>query len=88
MSNLQPSSMFYAVRLSSRITHELLPQMSPFYETASHRGGPGSRPVQSMWDVVDKVALWQVSEFFSFPCQYHSTVAPQSRHLDKKQKAP
>jgi hypothetical protein len=29
--------------------------------------------------VVDKVALGQVfSEFFGFPCQYHSTITPHS----------
>jgi len=38
-----------------------------------HRGGPGSRPGQPMWDVVDKVALRQ-----AFCCQYHSTGAHHS----------
>jgi hypothetical protein len=34
---------------------------------ASHRRGPASNPAQSTWDVVDKVALLQVSSEICFP---------------------
>jgi hypothetical protein len=44
-----------------------------YMKTNMDRGGPGSR------FVVDKVALGQVFlQYFSFPCQYHSTNAPYS----------
>jgi hypothetical protein len=43
---------------------------------ASHGGGPGSRPAQSMRDL--RRIKWHWNGFFSgvfgFPCQYHSTV--------------
>jgi hypothetical protein len=39
--------------------------------------GPGSCPVQSMWDLWWTKWHWDrfLSEFLGFPCQYHSTVA-------------
>jgi hypothetical protein len=46
----------------------------------SHRGGPDSRRVKSMWDLWWTKLHWDrfFSEFFGFPCQYHSTAALHS----------
>jgi hypothetical protein len=45
----------------------------------SHRGDPGSHPGQSIWDVVDKMALGQIFRrfFFCFSC-HHCTRVPYS----------
>jgi hypothetical protein len=62
----------------------LLPQkcegknMKRNYAFASHRGGPGSIPGQSMWDLW--WTKWQWDSFSPstsvFSCQFHSTGAP------------
>jgi hypothetical protein len=44
-------------------------QGSGSYLPASHRGGPGSRPCQSMWDLWWEKLHWDrfLSDFFGFP---------------------
>jgi hypothetical protein len=50
------------------------------YILVSHRGGPGSRPGQSIWDLWWTKWHWDrfLSEFFGFYLSYHSTVALQT----------
>ena len=50
----------------------------------SHSGGLSSIPRQSVWNLwwTKWQCDWFLSQYFSFPCQYHSTIAPYpSIHL-------
>jgi hypothetical protein len=68
---LTPST---AVRIYVKVEYYIQPRhSSSSYSLASHRGGPGSRPVWQMEFVVDKVTSGQVfSEYLGFPCQIRS----------------
>jgi hypothetical protein len=48
------------------------------YSQAFHRGGPGSIPAQSVWDLCCTKWHWDrfFPEYFVLPCQFHSTRAP------------
>jgi hypothetical protein len=69
-----------SIRMQSTVTYEQRPcHGSGGYSPAFHRGGPGSIPAQSMWDLWWTKSHWD--RFFSpstsdFPCQFHSTAAP------------
>ena len=70
--------MVYSRRVPGRVTdvHKILGHDLMFsYLPASRCRGPGSIPDQSMWN-----SCWtkyqRFSEYFSFPCQYHSIIAP------------
>jgi hypothetical protein len=68
---------FYGIRLEAQNT-----AVTP--AEVSHRGGPGSRPGQSMWNLWWTKWHWDrfFSEFFGFPQSiYLSTVALQTNTI-------
>jgi hypothetical protein len=55
------------------------------HAAASHRGGPGSIPGQSVWDRWTKRHWdWFLFQYFGFACQYHTATAPCSCNFQRR----